>query len=197
MAQNVTIAGASYSAVPSVELTKTGGGVAVFYDASVATATADKILSGYTAFGSTGLLTGTASSGSEPKIGGFMNHTLASASYVTAGNAGGGSGNIVCGNDEALFSYSMGTFTCKKAGQYKIKYYARGGYTSSGATRYVHFQINAKGSVVASVTGNTIGNGGTSGEVTVTLAVGDEVFGRSKNNTGTNTHSFGFSIELC
>ncbi len=133
--------------------------------------------------------------GSEPVVGGFMNHTSSSTSYVTAGNAGGGSSNIVYGNDDALFSYRLGTFTCAKAGTYKIQYYARGGYTSSGATRYVHFQISAAGSVVVSVTGNTVGNTGTSGEVTVTLAIGDEIYGRSKNNSGSNTHSFGYAIK--
>ncbi len=60
MAQTISIAGASYPDVPSIQVPKTGGGTAVFYDASIATATADKILSGYTAFGATGLITGTA-----------------------------------------------------------------------------------------------------------------------------------------
>ena len=63
MAQGVTIAGNSYPDVPSIEVPKTGGGTAVFYDASIATATADKIESGYTAFGATGLITGTGSGG--------------------------------------------------------------------------------------------------------------------------------------
>lgn len=63
MAQSISIAGASYPDVPSIECPKTGGGTAVFYDASIATATAAEILSGYTAFGATGLLTGTASGG--------------------------------------------------------------------------------------------------------------------------------------
>lgn len=34
MAQNVTIAGAQYSAVPAVDIPKTGGGTARFYDVS-------------------------------------------------------------------------------------------------------------------------------------------------------------------
>lgn len=37
MAQNVTVAGASYSDVPAVELPKTGGGTATFYDADFKT----------------------------------------------------------------------------------------------------------------------------------------------------------------
>lgn len=39
MAQNVTVAGASYSDVPSVVLPKTGGGTATFYDADFKTVT--------------------------------------------------------------------------------------------------------------------------------------------------------------
>ena len=46
MAQNVTIMGADYSAVPAVELPKTGGGTAKFTDASVTTATATDVASG-------------------------------------------------------------------------------------------------------------------------------------------------------
>ena len=40
MAQNITLLGASYSAVPGVTLPKTGGGTATFYDVSDTTATA-------------------------------------------------------------------------------------------------------------------------------------------------------------
>ena len=54
MAQNITLMGASYSAVPSVTLPKTGGGTASFTDVSDTTATADDVASGtyfYTAAG--------------------------------------------------------------------------------------------------------------------------------------------------
>ena len=34
MAQNVTIAGAQYSSVPAIDVPKTGGGTARFYDVS-------------------------------------------------------------------------------------------------------------------------------------------------------------------
>lgn len=64
MAQNVTVAGASYSDVPSVELPKTGGGTALFADPSITTAIASDVASGkqfLLADGSIG--TGTASGG--------------------------------------------------------------------------------------------------------------------------------------
>ena len=64
MAQNITLMGASYSAVPAVTLPKTGGGTARFDDASVTTATAADVASGKTFLASDGTITtGTASGG--------------------------------------------------------------------------------------------------------------------------------------
>lgn len=54
MAQNITLLGASYSAVPAVQLPKTGGGTATFTDVTDTTATASDVASGkyfYTASG--------------------------------------------------------------------------------------------------------------------------------------------------
>lgn len=64
MAQNITIMGASYSAVPAVTLPKTGGGTARFDDATVTTATASDVASGKVFLASDGTITtGTASGG--------------------------------------------------------------------------------------------------------------------------------------
>lgn len=64
MAQNITLLGASYSAVPAVLLPKTGGGTARFDDASVTTATASDVASGKIFLASNGTITtGTASGG--------------------------------------------------------------------------------------------------------------------------------------
>lgn len=50
MAQNITLLGASYTAVPAVMLPKTGGGTARFDDTTDATADATVINSGATAY---------------------------------------------------------------------------------------------------------------------------------------------------
>lgn len=64
MAQNVTIAGASYSDVPSIQTPKTGGGTAEFFDVSDTTATASDVASGKYFYTAAGVRTaGTASGG--------------------------------------------------------------------------------------------------------------------------------------
>ena len=64
MAQNITLLGANYSAVPAVQLPKTGGGTARFDDCTVVTATASDVASGKVFVASDGTVTtGTASGG--------------------------------------------------------------------------------------------------------------------------------------
>jgi hypothetical protein len=61
MAKNVIINGSSYSEVPFVQIPLSGGGGnAIFYETSDATAAAANILTGYSAYGASGKLTGTA-----------------------------------------------------------------------------------------------------------------------------------------
>lgn len=58
MAQNVIINGVTYSNVPEVDIPKSGGGTAKFYDTASADAAAGDILSGKVAFGGSGSITG-------------------------------------------------------------------------------------------------------------------------------------------
>jgi len=69
MAQNITLLGASYSAVPAVELPKTGGGTARFDDVTVTTATAEDVAQGKVFVASDGsITTGTASGGGTTEV---------------------------------------------------------------------------------------------------------------------------------
>ena len=58
MAQNVVINGVTYSNVPEVDIPKSGSGTAKFYDTSTADIEAGDVLTGKTAFGSSGSVSG-------------------------------------------------------------------------------------------------------------------------------------------
>lgn len=78
MAQNITLMGASYSAVPAVELPKTGGGTALFTDVADTTAVADDVASGKYFYTSAGVRTQGTSSG-----GGGSSYTLLVSKELT------------------------------------------------------------------------------------------------------------------
>lgn len=70
MAQNITLMGASYSAVPAVVLPKTGGGTASFTDVTDTTAAAGDVASGKYFYTASGIRTqGTSSGGGGGGIG--------------------------------------------------------------------------------------------------------------------------------
>ena len=58
MAQNVVINGVTYQNVPEVDIPKSGGGTAKFYDTAGADVTAGDLLTGKTCFGSSGSVSG-------------------------------------------------------------------------------------------------------------------------------------------
>jgi len=75
MAQNISLWGASYSAVPSVTLPKTGGGTASFTDVTDTTAAAADVASGKYFYTSAGVRTQGTSSGGGGGIGTLLNTT--------------------------------------------------------------------------------------------------------------------------
>lgn len=58
MAQNVVINSVTYSNVPEVDIPKSGGGTAKFYDTASADISAGDVLTGKTAFGASGSVSG-------------------------------------------------------------------------------------------------------------------------------------------
>lgn len=90
MAQNVIINGVTYSNVPEVNIPKSGGGTAVFYDTSDATANAADVLSGAT-FYKNGKQTGTMPNNGQ--TGGTIS-TKAGTVTIPAGKTTGGTVSI-------------------------------------------------------------------------------------------------------
>lgn len=87
MAQNVIINGVTYSNVPEVDIPKSGGGTAKFYDTAGANVSAGDLLSGKTAFGASGSVSGNmANNGS---TGGTIS-TKAGSITIPAGYTTGG-----------------------------------------------------------------------------------------------------------
>lgn len=91
MAQNVIINGVTYSNVPSVNIPKSGGGTASFYDTTDATAAGGDILTGKTAYNSSGSVSG--SMANNGGTGGSIS-TKAGTVTIPAGYTTGGTVSI-------------------------------------------------------------------------------------------------------
>lgn len=87
MAQNVIINSVTYSNVPEVDIPKSGGGTAKFYDTASATVAAGDLLTGKTAYGSSGSVSGSmANNGSTSGTIGSKSGTVTiPAGYTTGG----------------------------------------------------------------------------------------------------------------
>lgn len=91
MAQNVIINGVTYSNVPEVDIPKSGGGTAKFYDTAGANVAAGDLLTGKTAYGSNGEVTG--SMANNGGTGGTIS-TKAGTVTIPAGYTSGGTVSI-------------------------------------------------------------------------------------------------------
>lgn len=128
MAQNVIINGVTYSNVPEVDIPKSGGGTAKFYDTAAATAAAGDILTGKTAYGSSGSLSG--SMANNGATGGTIS-TKAGSVTIPAGYTSGGTvslggvtdcvaGNILTGKTILGVAGSLAVPTISQDGTTKI-----------------------------------------------------------------------------
>lgn len=91
MAQNVVINGVTYSNVPEVDIPKSGGGTAKFYDTASADAAGGDILTGKTAYGASGAVSG--SMANNGNTGGTIS-TKAGTVTIPAGYTSGGTVQI-------------------------------------------------------------------------------------------------------
>ena len=128
MAQNVIINSVTYSNVPEVDIPKSGGGTAKFYDTSGADAAQGDILSGKKAYGSSGEITGSMTNNGA--TGGTIS-TKAGTYTIPAGYTSGGtvslngvtdcvSGNILSGKTILGVSGSLVMPTISQDGTTKV-----------------------------------------------------------------------------
>lgn len=178
MAQNITLMGANYSAVPGVQLPKTGGGTALFTDVTPTTASAADVAQGKIFFDATGAQqTGTAS-------------------------GGGGASNFVPGEFTTQSTAGVQTVTIPYTGTgYPIMCYIviKGGAYVSGTAWYTSLQRYAIGvwamskSVMSSAP--TYGTSGTQNQA-VTMSIYKNSTSSSTSYTRTsamNTNTFSSS----
>lgn len=100
MAQNVIINGVTYSNVPSVEIPKSGGGTAKFFDTSGTTlASGSSMLSGVTAYSNGTLYTGSISGKSAATYTPTTSdQTIAAGQYLSGAQTISGDANLVSSN---------------------------------------------------------------------------------------------------
>lgn len=116
MAQNVTIAGRTYSDVPAIDVPKQGGGLATFTDVTGTTAIAEDVRQGKYFFTASGVLTlGTSTGGGSGSI------TQDEDGYLVlddqgGGGGGGGASNIVEGTFTANNSQGVQTVSIPYSG---------------------------------------------------------------------------------
>jgi len=146
MAQNVVINGVTYQNVPEVDIPKSGSGTAKFYDTSGATATADDILSGKSAFGASGLI----SNGSIP--------TKASTDL----QASGATVTVPAGYYASEVSKSINNGSVSIASQ---SITATPSASFNSTTRKVTVTVSGSGDVAATKTAGYISAGSVTGSV--------------------------------
>lgn len=104
MAQNVIINGVTYQSVPEVDIPKSGGGTAKFYDTAGATVAASDVLTGKTAFGPSGSVSGSmANNGSTSGTISTKSGTVS----IPAGYTSGGTVSILASAVEDLTAATL------------------------------------------------------------------------------------------
>ena len=154
MAQNITLMGANYSAVPGVQLPKTGGGTALFTDVTPTTAAAADVAQGKIFFDATGAQkTGTNSGGggaSNFVHGEFTTQSTAGVQTVTIPYTGTGypimcyivikGGAYVSGTAwySSVQRYAIGVWAMSKSVMSSAPTYSTSGTQNQGVTMSIY-----------------------------------------------------------
>ena len=139
MAQNVIINGVTYENVPRVDIPLDGGGTAEFYDASDATASAGDILSGKTAYGASGKVTGNIATktsadlqASGATVTAPAGYYASSASKAVASGSATTPATTVSVTPSISVNSSTGVITASVSGTKSVTPTVSAGYVSSG-----------------------------------------------------------------
>ena len=195
MAQNVVINGVTYQSVPEVDIPKSGGGTATFYDTSDATLdSGDKMLSGNTAYANGTKYTGTITAKASTDITASGDTvTVPAGYYATQATKAVASGSAtapatITGTSATL---STGTNTLTLSKTISVTPTVSAGYVASGTAG------NSAVSLTASVTtkGATTYTPGTSNQTIAsgTYLTGAQTISGDANLLGSNIKS-GVSI---
>ena len=104
MAQNIIINGVTYQNVPEVDIPKSGGGTAKFFDTAGADVTSSDLLTGITAYGSSGSVSGgMANNGA---TGGTIS-TKAGSVSIPQGYTSGGSVSIASAEQNKIIASNI------------------------------------------------------------------------------------------
>lgn len=179
MAQNVIINGVTYSDVPEVNIPKSGGGTAAFYDTSDATLdSGDKMLSGNTAYANGTKYTGTIVTKTGADISASGDTVTVPAGYYATQqtkSVGAGSATAPATISGTSATVSTGTNTITLSKTVSVTPVVTAGYVSTGTAG------NSSVSLTASVT--------TKGADTITPSTSNQTIASGTYLTGTQTIS--------
>ena len=157
MAQNITIAGASFTDVPSIDVPKTGGGTASFTDVTGTTALAADVASGKYFFNASGVLTlGTASGG------GGSNWKLIATQDFTVNTTSTSNTSV---GDITLDLSEYNNYNTVLWVHIRDKAGLRNGYCYGSDTIFFHFQLASESTNSLSVRPLMVFKGGSSSTV--------------------------------
>ena len=179
MAQNVIINGVTYSNVPEVNIPKSGGGTAAFYDTSDATLdSGGKMLSGNTAYADGTKYTGTIVTKTGADISASGDTVTVPAGYYATQqtkSVGAGSATAPATISGTSATVSTGTNTITLSKTVSVTPVVTAGYVSTGTAG------NSSVSLTASVT--------TKGADTITPSTSNQTIASGTYLTGTQTIS--------
>ena len=155
MAQNISLMGANYSAVPAVTLPKQGGGTATFTDVTDTTAEAADVASGKYFYTAAGVRTQGTNSGGGGGASNFVSGTFTTGSSAGVGSvtipySGSGypimavvvveGGAYVSGTDwyNSMQRYAVGQWTMTKSVFSSTPTYGTSGAANQGVTTWIY-----------------------------------------------------------